>query len=363
MLKATSSVLILCVCAASARADYLYGGFEPRVIKEEHGLTNAAIHVDAGGLYSSTYSGSPQNQYAPPFSFELPSGTAVRYARLNVSWWGGTPDYTTSLDVTVNGQALPRLDFGGDGLSGPGDTSPVIDTNPIYDPNATCVYGNGFGVWNTCFDVTGQVALGGTNTVELDIPGLEDGDFDGRAFHWQITAVYDTPTDYELSYKIAEGLAYLRGTASSSFPDWTCTDVEADLGDFDLLGLTEADLWLAFTHGTQGQADWADLNGGLLGYDDLADGSTPSPYIPGENQSNFDFEHFDVTGLLDGSGNLVGIHTADDTPLGKIETSMNVATLVLAARATPGAEVIPEPCSLTILVLGLGCVAVRRRRS
>lgn len=355
-------MLILWSCGAAAWSGYLYGGFGPQVIREEQGLANTAIQVDAGGLYSSTYSGSAENVYAPDFSFDLPSGTGARYARLSVSWWGGTPDYTTSLNVGVNGQALPTLNFGGDGLSGPGDTTPAIDANPVYDANATCVYGAGFGVWHTCFDVTSQVALGGTNSVQLDIPGLEDGDFDGRAFHWQITTVYDTPTDYELSYKIAEGLAYMRGTASSSFPDWTCTDVEVGFGDFDLLGLTEADLWAALTHGTSGQADWADLNGGLLGYDDLADGSTPSPYIPGENQSNFDFEHLDVAGLLESVGNVVGIHTAGDTPLGQIETSMNVATLVLAVRNAAGPAVIPEPCSLALVAMGLACVAARRSR-
>jgi hypothetical protein len=262
-----TAALALCVAytlAASALGGYMYGGYNPQPIWGETGVPNAALDVQAGGLYSSgSYGG---NVYDPDFGFTLPAGDAVRYSRLMVTWWGGTANYTATARVTVNGTVADEFNFGS-----------TADANPIYDPHATCVYGSGFGTWLTALDITGLVALGAPNSVQLD---LFSDDFDGRCFSWQVVTAYDTPSSDLLSYRFLEGYGYMRGTGTSSPPSppgWTLLDRTMDLGSFDVDGLTQADLWMTYTHGDRNQLDWADLAGLALDGNDIADGSTPSP--------------------------------------------------------------------------------------
>lgn len=346
-LRAALAISLSCALAASACAGFLYEGYNPQTIREEIGVPNAALDVQAGGLYSSAAYGG--NVYAPDFSFTLPAGDAVRYSRLLVSWWGGAASHTYDASVTVNGVLADQFTFGG-----------VGDANPIYDPHATCVYGSGFGVWLTALDITSQVTLGALNTVQLDLQG---DPFDGRCFHWQVVTAYDTPTAGLLSYRLLEGLGYMRGTAAGSVPGWILLDRWMDLGDFTLDGLTQADLWMTYTHGVRDRWDWADLNSAGLGGNDIADSSTPSPYIDPvlyPNRSYFDFEYFDITPLLAPSGNTLGVHTTTGAEGGQV--SMNVGPVVVAAYRSGQQEVIPEPCSLAILAAGLGAAALARRR-
>ncbi len=342
------AIALSCSLAASACARFLFEGYNPQTVREETDVPNAALDVQAGGLFSSASYGG--NVYAPDFEFTLPAGDSVRYSRLYVSWWGGSPGYTYTANVTINGVLADQITFGGLG-----------DANPIYDPHATCVYGSGFGVWLTALDVTSHVTLGALNTVELE---LLDEPFDGRCFHWQVVTAYDRPTADLLSYRLLEGLGYMRGSITYSPPappgGWMLLERWMDLGDFELEGLTQAGLWMTYTHGVLGRLDWADLNGADLGGNDIADSSTPSPYINAPNASYFDFEYFDITPLLARSGNTLGAHTTTPAPPG--QTSMNVGPLVVATYRTAQEELIPEPCSLALLACGLGMAAVARRR-
>lgn len=356
-------VVVLVAAAVPATAGYGFLGYNPEVIREEAGLTDTAVDVIGRGLFAS--SGEPYwdkeelqlvDVIAPDFDFSLPSGTGVRYARLSIGWWGGAPEHTAALDVTVNGEALPRLAFGS-----------IADGNPVYDPNGPSVYGAGYGMWLTAFDVTDQVKLGQTNKVELDLPdGLnpdpETGDipnefFDGRCYHWQLTTVYETPTDYELSYQIAEGYGSLR-TPSLRNPDQPWLD-ERTIG-FSAVTLSEpfdTELWLAYTHGTYQQADGATFNGMPIGSDDIAAGSEPSiffnPDIYG-NKSYFDFKQFDVSTYVDAAGNVLIL----TSPAQGGEVILNIASAVLVSR-TLSSDVIPEPA--TMALLGLALLALRRR--
>ena len=340
-----AATLIALGITTSAQAIYTFDGFTPQVIQSGHELPNTAIHVDAGGLFSSAFQGvTDEDIVAPEFALSLPAGSGVRYARLNISWWGGSADYTTTLDATLNGQPLTPspLAFGS-----------TADANPTYAPNATSVYGAGAGMWLTCFDVTDNVALGQANQVELDLPNFDTEDFDGRCYHWEIIAVYDTPTDHLLSYEIAEGYGSLRRTVPS------LTTRTIDFSGFDLPEPFDAELWLAYTHGSEEQLDWARLNGTQIGgTNDLADSSEESaffnPFVYGR-KSYFDFEQIDIADLLDPTRNELGIHTSATDG----EFILNIASVVLAAHSLP---VIPEPCTLALGCFGLAGLLARRRR-
>ena len=349
--------------AAPAMAGYQFIGYNPQVIRQEAGLTDTAVYIGRGGLFASSdelywdnEGIEPADVIAPDFSFGLPSGTGVRYARLSIGWWGGAADHTTSLDVTVNGVALPRLAFGGDGDT-PTGVDPTLDTNPVYDPDGPSVYGAGHGMWLTCFDVTDEVKLGQTNQVELDLPNLDSEIFDGRCYHWQLTTVYETPTDYELSYQIAEGYGSLR-TPSERNPSQPWLDERTiDFSGAQLSEPFDVNLWLAYTHGSLDQADGATFNGIPIGSDDIADGSEPSVFFdPGiyGHKSYFDFEPFDVTDTVDAAGNVLVL----TSPAAGGEVILNIASAVLVAREFQD-TIIPEPATLALL--GLGLAALRRR--
>ncbi len=341
--------------AASAIAGYQFEGYDLQVIQEGYGLTNTDVHVARGGLFTSSWAGlTDDDVVAPDFSFPLPSGTGVSYARLSIGWWGGAADYPTTADVTVNGNALPRLDFGGDGWTGDvGELYGEEDTNPTYDPNAASVYGAGHGMWTTCFDVTDEVELGTTNQVTLDLPFHQIEDFDGRCYHWELVVVYETPTDFALSYQIAEGYDSLRSSDAQMLEGTV---------DFSGVTLTEpytAELLLAYTHGTLAQLDWAEFSGVQLDGNDVADASEPSIFIDPDvhpNRSFFDFLTFDVSDAIDESGNPLHYYTVTDGG----EWVLNLASAVLITReAVEGGDIIPEPATLALL--GLGLLALRRR--
>ena len=353
-MRSRSLCLLALTLAAAAHGGYQYGGYDLEVLRARYGLTNAALHVGRGGMFTTKTEGiNDELVIAPDFSFDLPAGDAVRYARLSIGWWGGRAEYEALLGLSVNGQALDPLIFGSES-----------DANPVHDASGVSVYGAGAGMWLTCFDVTDKVLLGQTNQVEMDIepqPTADPSDplFDGRCYHWELVMAYDTPTDYTLSYQIAEGYGSLR----EYVPELTHRMV-----GFSPVTLTEpyeADLVLAYTHGNVDQLDWAEFNGYRLdGTDNLADASEPSEFIDHTDHpevSYFDFELLDVAAHLDDTANELHIYTPPDEG----EKILNIASAILVTRELleGNGDVIPEPA--TVALLGLGALAARglRRRS
>ena len=98
--------------------------------------------------------------------------TQIDFARLYLDIWGGSPSFTATVTVSVNGTQLPTISIGG-----------TNDANPTYNAAETCVYGSGYGVWQLAIAGVGDLlnTNGIANTVTWTVND-PTGDFDGRTY-------------------------------------------------------------------------------------------------------------------------------------------------------------------------------------
>src|SRR5271157_5097538 len=100
---ALASALAACVVPRTAVASYAFEG---------QGIANVlAGSVANGGLFWATVPTWPTGPHSLPYTnevaFVLPACDRVVASRLIMTIWGGTPDYTCQVTVTVNGTNLP----------------------------------------------------------------------------------------------------------------------------------------------------------------------------------------------------------------------------------------------------------------
>ncbi|HIE31391.1 MAG TPA: DUF3344 domain-containing protein, partial [Methanosarcinales archaeon] len=227
----------------------------------------------AGGMYVAGGHGLENSPYTQ--SFDVP-GTVI-YARLYVGVWGGNPDYTGSVETTINGETLGTIDLKG-----------KADTNP----NVMCT---GFGVYLITYNVSSH-ALAGANTVSVTTAG----DIDGRVYGITLAAIYESENDDapEVEYWLNDGHENL----NQKTPHDSCTT------SFSAAASTNpnASLTVGYLCGDPGEKDHLYMNDNQIGGNDVADSMGDSAY-------GFDLKTFDVTSHFDASGNTLLFERGDET--------------------------------------------------
>jgi len=279
--------LLLCILlltlAQQAAADYKFDGTPIVAIK--HDNVSGGIYVDGGhGIGDAPYTQSFSN---------VPAN--VVYARLYVGIWGGTPDYTGTVETTVNGQTLGTLNLRG-----------KADTNP----NVVCT---GFGVYLVTYEVPVSYMKEGSNAAVVTTAG----EIDGRVYGVTLAAVYESEGAPEVEYWLNDGHENLNG--KNSHDECTTSFAAATSANSD------ASLTVAYICGSPGQKDYLYINDNQIGGDDVADSM-------GNSAGDFDIKTFDVSDHFDPAGNSLLFKRGDETT---VHPFIAVLTLASGAAATP----------------------------
>ena len=337
-----------CCLAAPALAGYAQYG---------HGMgTVLSGSLDGGALYlgtnttwvnTGTFTDPPGGigmvkPYNLQTSFTIPACDSVVAARLVMTVWGGTADYTCGLSVDVNG---------GNALGGMtlGSTS---DANPTFSPTQACVYGSGYGVWLVSVPVpVGLVNTdGAANLVSATVTDPTQA-FDGRIQQVSMLAVYqDAALNNTFDYVVAEGSGNIYRDEDLTMTPPKVESRDVGLGSVDPTNVTGATLHALYTYGTDEQNDRLYFNGVQYGSDDVADfDADTSPYDFGP-----DLVSFDVTADLD-AANIVTFTVSDEDGVPDTrEYSLRPHLAVLEVTH------VPEP--VTIALLGFGGMVLLPRR-
>lgn len=320
-----------------ALAGYSGPGYGLQVVQSGEGLQNAAAYYQTVG----TWAGSGIDELVPA-SFTMPTSQQILFSRLYLDVWGGTKDYTARATVTVNGTALPVINFGG-----------TSDANPTYDAIATCVYGSGAGAWQLAYSgVAGLLKTDGTaNSITVTISDPAGSGFDGRMYGVSLVAVYNDPTiDQVLDYYLAEADGTIRSTQPNSYssPDQRSLTF-ADLNTADVISAT---YHAGYTHGSTttgtNNLDAVFFNGISLGGNDVSTGNTTS--YPPNNLT------FDVSSYLLADSTVR--YTVNGTELGGTGDTYLRPNIGLLEITHP----VPEPATMSLLILGGLSVLARSRR-
>ena len=277
--------LLLCILlltlAQQAAADYKFDGTPIVAIK--HDNVSGGIYVDGGhGIGDAPYTQSFSN---------VPAN--VVYARLYVGIWGGTPDYTGTVETTVNGRTLGTLNLRG-----------KADTNP----NVVCT---GFGVYLVTYEVPVSYMKEGSNAAVVTTAG----EIDGRVYGVTLAAVYESEGAPEVEYWLNDGHENLNG--KNSYDECTTSFAAATSANSD------ASLTVAYLCGSPGEKDYLYINDNQIGGDDVADSMGDSAY-------SFDIKTFDVSDHFDPAGNSLLFKRGDETTVHPF-----IAVLTLASGDAP----------------------------
>jgi len=330
---------------APAWAGYQPSGYNLGLVESGTGLANSAasLQTDPLGLAGTMYTTLTTN-------FTIPSCQTIDYARLYLDIYGGTPYHTAQLTVTVNGTQLPKLTLGGTGdttgTGTPGDGNPST-----YAPNATCVYGSGYGYW--------QVALanvapylnktGAANVITFSTADPTGSGFDGRTYGASLATIYtDSSIQQTLDYQLFEGDGYMRQAAGATAPyPAQILSRSLAIAGANTSNVISATYTAGYATGHSGQSDQVYFNGTALG-PTLGLGNDVA-----RANNNTELHSFDVTSLLQGSDTVN--YSIDQSLLGGTGESSLHADLGLLTVTHP----VPEPASLALLALG--ALALLRR--
>ena len=289
---------VILLIAAPAAAVYASNGVPLHTVA--HGKHHGTVSVTGGhGLAATPYSQS----------FTVPAGT-VRFARLYVGVWGGTPEYTGSLETALNGASL-----GGRALGGGGDTNSMT-------------YVSGFGVHWCAYDVTGRVRAGSNQAT-----ATTSGEIDGRIYGMVLAVATEDASAPEVEYWFAEGNENLNEAAGKN-------SAGVSLGAGAPPGsVTDARLYAVYIASTKGDGDLLLLNGQTIATD--AAGASSGGY--------FDLRTYGVKSAVRAS-NTVGFGRGGATRLhpvfvGLVQTLADAKTPV--PTAVPTAVPTPVPTAAT----------------
>lgn len=219
------SVMIVCLLAVPASANYSYDGFDLKT------MTNGTVE---GGVYSSYGSngGLANDPYSTTYS-NVPIGT-VKWARMYVGIWGGTQNRVGWVNTTFNNHCEGNVTL-----------DKNVNTNTYS--TGTNVYSSGNGVWMVSYNCTDNVTSG-----SISATAKTGGTIDGRVYGIALVVVYENSSLPKVQYWINEGnvnlnyvtplnnnLAWFNGTAYNS---------------------TEAKLTAMQYTGTSGQPDYLYFN-------------------------------------------------------------------------------------------------------
>jgi hypothetical protein len=273
--------ILLLTLVQQAGADYKFDGTP--IVAVKHDTVSGGIYVDGGhGIGGAPYTQSFSN---------VPAN--IVYARLYVGIWGGTPDYTGTVETKVNGQTLGTLNLRG-----------KADTNP----NVVCT---GYGVYLVTYVVPVSYLKEGSNAAVVTTAG----DIDGRVYGVTLAAVYESEGAPEVEYWLNDGHENLNGKNSHD----ECTTPFAAATSTN----SDASLTVAYICGSPGEKDYLYINDNQIGGDDVADSMGDSAY-------SFDIKTFDVTDHFDPAGTTLLFKRGDETTVHPF-----IAVLTLASGGAP----------------------------
>jgi hypothetical protein len=201
--------------------------------------------------------------YTNEVAFALPTCTSVVASRLVMTLWGGMPDNTCQMTVTVNGTNLPSAN--------PFVFGTTSDLNAVFDADAPCTYGSGYGVWLVALPVPGGMLHTNGSSNMVSVVETTPDNFDGRIEHVTLVAVYQSSALTNVfDYALAEG-------SGDIFANPTPPEVDhrtVTFGAVNPTNATAAMLTALYTYGHTGENDELFFNGTHLGGDDIAQGDT-----------------------------------------------------------------------------------------
>ncbi|MGQ4874798.1 MAG: DUF3344 domain-containing protein [Promethearchaeia archaeon] len=247
-------------------------------------MTNGSVK---GGIYASqgSYSGGTTSGTS---YYDIPNGT-IKWARLYVGIWGGSPDSVGEFDASINGNDLGRIEINGE-----------EDSNPTYS-NGTNVYGSGYGAWWVSYNVTSYINPGVQNNASAS---KVSGDLDGRMYCIFLIVVYEDSSMPLIDYWINEGAVSLNYQGLDDTKTYF-------YGAIDKNDIEYAEFTAIYITGTSGEEDYLYFNHEIddkgenqLGGNDVA---------KGDDGFGFDYEVFNVTSLLISSDNYVKYFRGDES--------------------------------------------------
>ena len=298
--RAVALILLLLLVAATSpvTAVYSMNGIPLKTVA--HAQHHGSVSVMGGhGLVASPYAQS----------FTVPSGT-VRFARLYVGVWGGTPEYKGTVETSFNGVSLGERSLGGG-----------QDSNSL-------THVSGFGVHWCAYDVRERV-VSGTNTATATTAG----EIDGRVYGIVLAVATEDPSAPEVEYWFAEGNENLNKDASKD-------SVSLSLGPGPSpAAVSDARMFVTYVASVRGDGDTLLFNGKTVATD--AAGASGGAY--------FDLRSYDVRSLVQssntvgfGRGNANRLHPTFVAYVCTLKPT-TTATTTVTARATPA----PAPTSPT----------------
>jgi len=338
------------LASAPALAGYAQYGQGMQTVLNGSGIANGALYLQTNSTWvnSGTFTppaggnGMPK-PYALETTFSAPACDQVLDARLLMTVWGGTPDYTCGLAVDINGaSALSGLTMGS-----------TSDPNPTFSEAESCVYGSGFGVWLVSVPLPAGLMKtdGSANLVSVTVSD-DTQQFDGRIQQVSLLAVYqDASLNNIFDYVVAEGSGDIYRDENLTYSPPKVESRTVDLGAVDTSDLTSAQLHALYTYGTDEQNDRLYFNDVQLGGDDVAAFDADASGLDYEP----DLVTFDVTANLAATNSLLfTVSDLDGVPDTR-EYSLRPQLAVLEMT-----HAVPEPATVT--ALGIGLLALLRRR-
>ena len=204
------------------------------------------------------------NLYQPvSTTFTLPPCDGIDFSRLYLDVWGGTPDYTATVNVSVNGRPLPTINVGG-----------TDDSNPTYNAAATCAYGSGYGIWQLAIGGVSSLlnTNGSANTVTWTVDD-PNGQFDGRTYCASLVTVYTSNSlNQTLDYDLAEADGAMQKNGYSGQPSSRTLTISG----VNTSNVTGATYYAGYTLGSKISSNTLSFNGTLLGPNPNAVAQSPA---------------------------------------------------------------------------------------
>lgn len=318
-------VAFLCtiIISAQSRAEFSSAGHGMRKIAGSV-VANGELFIETKPTWINT--STPPKPYIVDTYFKVPHCDNIVFGRLVMTLWGGTANYSCSLNVEVNGTNIlsaPPLIFG-----------TTNDTNPVFSASLPSVYGSGYGVWLVGLPIMPDHLYkdGSSNHIRITVETADN--FDGRINQVTLIAVYQNQSlNNTFEYFIAEGSGDIYRSPSGAQVD----SINITLGETTITNPISARLYAVYTYGDTGQNDRLFLNGVQLDSDDVATWDKTSSgldYGPS-------FVSFDVRSAVSANNVVRFSVSATDVP-GTRESSLRPQLAVLGISGAP------QPPSLEI---------------